>query len=366
LVNADAIEAEVTTARAAELVNADAIEAEVTTARAAELVNADAIEAEVTTARAAELANADAIEAETTTARAAELANADAIEAEVTRTRAAELANADAIEVEVTTARAAELANADAIEAEVTTARAAELVNADAIEAEVTTARAAELANADAIEAEITTARAAELVNADAIEAAANEVDILIANLRSQIDNLNTFGVGSVTHDGVVFYVFQSGDTGYISGEIHGLVCAYVDRAFIQFATGDCLRDLPSVPNVASTGASPTGPGAELGDGASNTNKILSDCAFGSVAASDAQAQDSGSDWFLPSINELNEMFVNKEILESVAGFSAFSDFYWSSTESDADNAWKQNFSNGIQDDDFKGFEFFVRAVRAF
>ena len=51
-------------------------------------------------------------------------------------------------------------------------------------------------------------------------------------------------------------------------------------------------------------------------------------------------------DWFLPSKDELDLIFQNL-YGNNLGGFSG--DDYWSSSESDADEAWNQNFSNGTQ-----------------
>jgi hypothetical protein len=40
--------------------------------------------------------------------------------------------------------------------------------------------------------------------------------------------------------------------------------------------------------------------------------------------------------------------------------------YYWSSTENDNNNAWKQNFNNGNQNNNNKNNTNNVRAVRAF
>ncbi|MDC0380668.1 DUF1566 domain-containing protein [Flavobacteriaceae bacterium] len=166
--------------------------------------------------------------------------------------------------------------------------------------------------------------------------------------------------VGDFYGDGVVFYIFEDGDTGYIAGEIHGLVCSFSDVA-TSIEWGCYGIDLPNVPNVPS---SPTiGLGAEIGDGFNNTNAILQDCPTAPAAVA---ARSLGPDWFLPSAKELNQMYLKKEILEAVSGFTAFSYVYWSSTENVSLYAWLQNFDNGNQGRDYKFNTFYVRAVRAF
>lgn len=70
------------------------------------------------------------------------------------------------------------------------------------------------------------------------------------------------------------------------------------------------------------------------------------------------------SDWHLPSKEELNSVYVNLKQI-GVGGFANNS--YWSSTEANyVNDAWVQYFGNGRQGYDGKGYEYPVRAVRAF
>ena len=86
--------------------------------------------------------------------------------------------------------------------------------------------------------------------------------------------------------------------------------------------------------------------GAEIGDGVSNTNAILNDCPTAPAALA---ARSLGAQWFLPSIKEFNQMYINKSTLEGVSGFTAFSNYYWSSTEYDNNSAWVQFFNMVIR-----------------
>jgi hypothetical protein len=195
----------------------------------------------------------------------------------------------------------------------------------------------------------------------DANETASTSSD---ATLQGYIDALEAriavfepATIGDLRAGGVVFWVDPADNT-------HGLVCAFSDYASRRF-WGCNDTNLPSVPNVTDNDGNPTGDGAEIGDGVTNTNGILNDC---STAPAALAARTEGADWFLPSINELKEMYTNKATLEAVSGFVPFSDSYWSSTEGDNDYAWFQFFDNRIQIqmDDSKGLTGFVRAVRAF
>jgi hypothetical protein len=171
-----------------------------------------------------------------------------------------------------------------------------------------------------------------------------------------------TYNIGEVVNGGVVFYIFAPGDTGYVSGQTHGLVCSFSDVA-TSVEWGCYGTDLPNVPNVSYNGGNPSGLGAEIGDGVSNTNAILNDCPTAPAALA---ARSLGAQWFLPSAKELNQMYINKTTLEGVPGFTAFGSAYWSSTEFDNNFAWLQDFSNGNQGYSSKYYPYFVRAVRAF
>jgi hypothetical protein len=69
------------------------------------------------------------------------------------------------------------------------------------------------------------------------------------------------------------------------------------------------------------------------------------------------------SDWFLPSKDELNLVYVNLK-LYALGGFT--DGYYWSSSEDSADFALYQRFSSGNQSGTGKYSTFRVRAVRAF
>jgi hypothetical protein len=67
-----------------------------------------------------------------------------------------------------------------------------------------------------------------------------------------------------------------------------------------------------------------------------------------------------GPGWRLPTKDELNMLYENKE---EIGGF-AFN-FYWSSTEFDNLTAWRQVFASGTQSTNYKLYASYVRAVRA-
>ena len=201
-------------------------------------------------------------------------------------------------------------------------------------------------------------------VAANTLKYSKNEVDTLIANLQTQITQItnNAISVGDFLQGGVVFYIFVDGDTGYVAGETHGLIAAVQDQSSgIRWYNGI---------NV-TTGAT----GTAIGTGSANTDAIINvqGPTETSYAAGLARAYTGGGhiDWFLPSKDELNKMYLNKNIINTTAAANSGSDFsannYWSSTEYDSNTAWVQYFGNGGQGYYDKVNTYVsVRAVRAF
>ncbi len=105
--------------------------------------------------------------------------------------------------------------------------------------------------------------------------------------------------------------------------------------------------------------------------GAQNTKKSIakagaaaSTCPAASVC--DNLTSGGYTDWYLPSKDELDMMYVNLH-MQGLGGFANVS--YWSSTELDSNvgnDAWLQVFNYGYQFNDAKNFSTYVRAVRAF
>ena len=169
--------------------------------------------------------------------------------------------------------------------------------------------------------------------------------------------------VGDFYQGGVVFHLFVPGETGYVSGETHGLIAAVEDQSSgIQWAIWNNGNYV-----YVTTGATATA----IGTGSDNTDAIISvqGDTQSDYAAGLASTYSGGgyTDWFLPSKDELNQMCINKSTLEAVSGFNAFTNtYYWSSTEHDSDDALMQLFPIGHQLNYSKGFTSTVRAVRAF
>jgi len=99
-----------------------------------------------------------------------------------------------------------------------------------------------------------------------------------------------------------------------------------------------------------------------IGTGYKNTLAIIVAYSNTASAASASQAYEGGgkTDWYLPSKDELIELFSQKT---TIGGFVA--DFYWSSSENRAGDAWISSAS-GMDSAGFKDFYRSVRPVRAF
>ena len=169
-------------------------------------------------------------------------------------------------------------------------------------------------------------------------------------------------GGGNFTHyigeeygGGVIFHLWKDN-----AGVEHGLIVALTDQSSSQAWS-----------NVTS---------AEIGtsaqsswDGLSNSNSIVGQAGHTSSAAKLCLDLVSGgqSDWYLPSIQELNMLWNNyytvTKALSQISGATQLSNSaYWSSSEDDNINAWYFGFASGHTGYSGKYGTYCVRAVRAF
>ena len=141
---------------------------------------------------------------------------------------------------------------------------------------------------------------------------------------------------------GIVFYITEGG--------LHGLEAAPADQS-----SGTTWGCYPTEIDGAD--------GTAVGTGAQNTADILAGCSDAGIAAeiADAYTLNGFHDWFLPSKDELKELYDQRSV---VGGFAI--DDYWSSSELNSDYAWGQYFGVAAISLYYKSYPLAVRAVRAF
>ncbi len=170
---------------------------------------------------------------------------------------------------------------------------------------------------------------------------------------------------GETTVDFVLTVVYNIGDTGPAGGKIFYVnpTAASDGWTYLEAAPSD----LPGKYKWGNT-TTVVGTGTDIGTGKSNTAAIVAamkDANFtGNYAAKACADSTLGGkdDWFLPSKDELNELYKQKD---SVGGFAS-SYYYWSSSGISSDYAWTQYFTSGLQYLYLKNSDWYVRAVRAF
>lgn len=156
--------------------------------------------------------------------------------------------------------------------------------------------------------------------------------------------------IGDTVSGGRLFYILKEGDNGYSSTVTKGLVAA-TER----------LADLYPFSNVNEfSGAINEG----IGYGLINSQLITSQAghtASAALACLDFE-QDGYTDWYLPSLGELQELQKQKQFFLNIFSFP----FFWTSTEDDeqANLATRITLFSGTVGLNTKGFEIAVVPMR--
>jgi len=158
--------------------------------------------------------------------------------------------------------------------------------------------------------------------------------------------NPPAFAIGQNYGGGIIFYVDGTGQ--------HGLISSATDQGTAAWGCYDAVN--PTW--IAATGTA-------IGLGQANTTAIVNGCAEAGIAARlcDDLVLNGYSDWFLPSKDELNQMYLHK----SVIGSFQIGIYYWSSSEATSFLAYSQDLESGTQYGSLKAWDdVHVRAIRAF
>ena len=147
---------------------------------------------------------------------------------------------------------------------------------------------------------------------------------------------------------GIVFYVTDDG--------LHGLEVApahptnhpwgCISTAIVDAVDGTLAAD-----------------STEIETGQQNSHDILMECESDEVTAAEVAIYynfNVNPGWYLPSLDELNELYIHR----ATAGI--FEQVLWTSTQIDAETAWAQQFTDGLQVPLLKNVETNVRFIRQF
>ena len=169
----------------------------------------------------------------------------------------------------------------------------------------------------------------------------------------------NSYQIGDFIEGGIVFWVDETGE--------HGLVCSKQDQDNgIQWAPQRNKRNYDKrIAGVHSTSTSIFGNKDKNHEGRKRV--------YAKKLCKKLKSTEGGeeySDWELPNKDELNKIYLNKDIINKTAidnnGSALSEGYYWSSTEEDRHNSWIQYFKTGKQSYYFKHYFYNIRAVRAF
>jgi len=176
---------------------------------------------------------------------------------------------------------------------------------------------------------------------------------------------------------GFIFHIIPGGFTvqGYSGGPTHLNFASYTayylevapaNESNAQWgAYGTLISGVTTFTSTGAEEASIIGNGRKdtytiatyLNNNTSETNRAAQLCVNKSL--------NSFSDWFLPSLGELNQLYLNR-VAVNEAGGSLGTNWFWSSSQSVSSNAWLQNFTSGSRGNVDKINTPNVRAVRAF
>ena len=160
-----------------------------------------------------------------------------------------------------------------------------------------------------------------------------------------------TLKTGDSYGGGLVAYIYQSSDSGYVAGQVHGIIAAKTDQGTASWGCEGTL--------IGTTNG--------LGKGKFNTEQIIAKCSDTATAAKICKALtlNGYSDWYFPSLDEMKQLRLNLH-LKGLGNFRTDLS-YFASTETSATTAHEFYISSAATGGINKqGNKMAVRAIRYF
>ena len=164
--------------------------------------------------------------------------------------------------------------------------------------------------------------------------------------------NPPSVSVGQFYQGGIIGYILQPGDPGYDANVQHGLIISETTPPLVEQAPGEPCWPSGYPWSTQNVGAQPnlTSLSSAIGTGQSNTNTIIAAYSYGGICTYDPAklcgdySVNGYSDWYLPSLDELTSIGVNRAL------FSNWAYGYWTSTQQSQEYAYMVNTStNAVQ-----------------
>ncbi len=164
-------------------------------------------------------------------------------------------------------------------------------------------------------------------------------------------DNPGAMVIGASYQGGKIVHIFEDGETGYVTGEVHGLIVSTNDLGNIEWATNGFYGDDVSGLSTA------------VGAGPANTAAIVAQNGTGTTYAAglaDSYTGGGYTDWYLPSNGEAAYLIDNCTAIGGLTNGD-----YWTSNGS-YELAHIFNPVTGAETNNYKYYTNRVRAFRNF
>ena len=147
-----------------------------------------------------------------------------------------------------------------------------------------------------------------------------------------------TIAVGDTFGGGIVAYILQGSDIGYVAGEQHGIIVSPFNYSQNAVSFGYCGTSYSGFPNLNSNylQIDSTKTSAGLMSGHHNAKAVLNSCTnpYNLIALIDGLTLNGFDDWVIPSYYDFIQGIVaNKQIIhQSLANNQQISGSYWTSS----------------------------------